>query len=53
LRDALRKEVEQWRKVVNTRTTWDDIAAASALSSAAHTAYHFGAIRQILAALNS
>jgi hypothetical protein len=53
LRDALRKEVEQWRKVVNTRTTWDDIVAAAALSSAAHTAYHFGAIRQILAALNS
>jgi hypothetical protein len=30
---------------------WDDIAAAGALASAAHTANHLGAIRQILAAL--
>jgi hypothetical protein len=52
LRDSLRTEAEKWRKVVATRTTWDDLAAAAALSTAAHTAYHVGAIRQILAALN-
>src|SRR5204863_1504880 len=50
LRDSLRQDAEQWRKVVTTRTNWDDIAAA-ALSTAAHTAYHFGAIRQLLAGL--
>ncbi len=53
LRDRLRHEAEQWRKVVATRTTWDDLGAAAALSTAAHTAYHLGAIRQILAGLNT
>lgn len=52
LRDGLRQEAEKWRKMVAARTEWDDMAAAAALSTAAHTAYHFGAIRQILAALN-
>jgi hypothetical protein len=52
LRDGLRHEVEKWRKVVTTRTNWDDLGAAAALSTAAHTAYHFGAIRQIVASLN-
>ena len=52
LRVGLRHEAEKWRKVVATRTNWDDLAAAAALSTAAHTAYHFGAIRQIMAALN-
>jgi hypothetical protein len=52
LRDGLCHEAEKWRKVVATRTNWDDMGAAAALSTAAHTAYHFGAIRQILAGLN-
>jgi hypothetical protein len=51
LRDNLRREVAKWQEVVRTRAEWDDITAAGALSSAAHTAYHIGAIRQILAAL--
>jgi hypothetical protein len=51
--DGLRQEVEKWRKVVATRTNWDDLSAAAALSTAAHTAYHFGAIRQIVAGLNT
>jgi hypothetical protein len=51
LRDGLRRQAETWRKVVTSRTAWDDVSAAGALSSAAHTAYHLGAIRQILAAL--
>jgi len=50
LRDRLRREAETWQNVVRTRTVWDDITAAGALSSVAHTAYHVGAIRQILAA---
>jgi hypothetical protein len=51
LRDNLRREAETWQKAVAARTDWDDIAAAGALSSAAHTAYHLGAIRQILAGM--
>jgi len=48
----LRQAAETWRSHVAARTEWDDLAASGALSSAAHTAYHLGAIRQILAALN-
>lgn len=51
LRDAIRREAEKWRRAAAARTSWDDVSAVGALSSAAHTAYHFGAIRQILAAL--
>ena len=51
LRHSLRREVETWQQVVATRPDWDDITAPGALSSAAHTAYHLGAIRQILAAM--
>jgi hypothetical protein len=53
LRHGLRHEVEKWRKVIETPTNWDNMAAAAALSTAAHTAYHFGAIRQILAGLTT
>jgi hypothetical protein len=51
LRDDLRRQAEKWRTTVASRTDWDDVSAAGALSSAAHTAYHLGAIRQILAAI--
>ena len=51
LRDSLRREADAWRKGVAARESWDGLAAAAALSTAAHTAYHVGAIRQILAAL--
>ncbi|MCI0682684.1 MAG: DinB family protein [Gemmataceae bacterium] len=50
LRDALRRESDAWQKHAAARTDWDDLTAAGALASAAHTAYHLGAIRQILAA---
>src|SRR5262245_58244033 len=33
LRDRLRHEAERWRKVVATRTNWDDLSAAAALST--------------------
>jgi hypothetical protein len=52
LRDGLREEAKKWRETVATRTNWDNMAAAVGLSTAAHTAYHFGAIRQILAGLS-
>jgi len=51
LRDGLRREADKWRTTVDARTSWDDMSAAAALSTVAHTAYHLGAIRQILAAL--
>jgi hypothetical protein len=44
----LRREAEQWRNVVAARMSWDGMGASAALSTAAHTAYHLGAIRQIL-----
>jgi hypothetical protein len=50
LRDGLRQEAEKWRKIVATRTEWDATMASAALSTAAHTTYHLGALRQILAA---
>src|SRR5215813_68672 len=49
LRNGLRHEADNWRKFIAGRTNWDDMGAAAALSTAAHTAYHMGAIRQILA----
>jgi hypothetical protein len=50
LRQDLRYEADAWRKAVDGRTQWDDLSAAAALSTVAHTAYHLGAIRQVLAA---
>ena len=51
LRAALRRETETWQTVVKTRSSWDPVSASAALSTAVHTAYHLGAIRQILATL--
>jgi hypothetical protein len=51
LRQELRREAASWANVVASRTDWDSITAEGAISSAAHTAYHLGAIRQILAAI--
>lgn len=53
LRAALRAQAKTWQAVVQTRESWDGVSASAALSTAAHTAYHLGAIRQILAALPS
>jgi hypothetical protein len=50
LRDKLRNEADRWMEAVPHRADWNDTTAAGALSSAAHTAYHLGAIRQIIAA---
>jgi hypothetical protein len=51
LRSRLAREAAAWQKVVEARSDWDDVSASGALSSAAHTAYHLGAIRQILASM--
>lgn len=39
------------RQLVAQRADFDAMAASTVLSTAAHTAYHLGAIRQILAAV--
>jgi hypothetical protein len=51
LRDKLREQANKWSQAVAAKTNWDELAASGALSSVAHTAYHLGAIRQILAAM--
>lgn len=50
LRETLRKEAEMWRHALVGLKEWNDTTAAGAISTVAHTAYHLGAIRQILAA---
>ena len=50
LRETLRRQAAQWQQAVAARRAWNDLAAAGAIASVAHTAYHLGAIRQILAA---
>src|SRR5262245_4668963 len=50
LRENLGEESKKWSQAISVRSDWDDISAAGAISSVAHTAYHFGAVRQILAA---
>jgi hypothetical protein len=52
LRLNLRQESRTWVRLVHNRRTFDDVTAAGAISSAAHTAYHLGAIRQIIASLS-
>ncbi|MBX3435997.1 MAG: hypothetical protein KF861_00680 [Planctomycetaceae bacterium] len=48
--EDLRREADSWQSHMAARSDWDHLAAAGSLASAAHTAYHLGAIRQILAA---
>jgi hypothetical protein len=52
LREKFRGEAKKWQVHVAARIAWNDIMAAGAISSVAHTVYHLGAIRQILAALD-
>ncbi len=49
----LRTAVTEWQEAVATRTDWIDLTASGAIGSCAHAAYHLGAIRQILAAMNA
>jgi hypothetical protein len=48
LRDNLQREAAAWREATATLSQWDPVAAAGAVAIVAHTAYHLGAIRQIL-----
>jgi len=42
-----------WKKAVAERRDWNELTLSGAVGSAAHAAYHLGAIRQILAAQNA
>jgi DinB superfamily len=44
----LRDASTTWQAALRDRKDWDPVNAAGAISSVAHTAYHLGAIRQIL-----
>jgi hypothetical protein len=44
----LRQAAGAWKNSAATFEKWDPVSAAGAISSVAHTAYHLGAIRQIL-----
>lgn len=46
----LRSAVQTWQRNVAARKEWDNIAATGAIASLAHSAYHLGAIRQLIAA---
>ncbi|HEV7300087.1 MAG TPA: hypothetical protein VGN72_12030 [Tepidisphaeraceae bacterium] len=46
----LRATATLWQANVRRWSDWSDVAAPGVLSSLAHTMYHLGAIRQILAA---
>ena len=48
LRDSCHREAETWQHAVTRRTEWDDTAAAGALASAAHTAYHLAQFGRFL-----
>lgn len=49
----LREAAQTWQQAVPNLTQWNELAATGTLASVAHTAYHLGAIRQILAAMNA
>lgn len=50
LRDSLREQAKMWQQALAARSQWDEVSAAGALGSVVHSAYHLGAIRQMLAA---
>jgi hypothetical protein len=49
----LQKATADWKEAVERRTDWEHLTACGAVASCAHAAYHLGAIRQILAAMNA
>ena len=48
LREALRAEAHAWLEASQAPREWDPVTLTGTLGSAAHTAYHLGAIRQLL-----
>ena len=48
LRQALEDEATQWLARLDTPRVWDATTLSGFVSSVAHTAYHMGAIRQLV-----
>ena len=44
----LGEEAHAWRDAVAQPREWDELSLTGAIASAAHVAYHFGAIKQIV-----
>ena len=49
LRQAFEEQARQWQTQLESPREWDAMALSGFLSSVAHTAYHMGAIRQLVA----
>lgn len=49
LRSRLRDAIDDWMVNVEQQLEWDHLVACGTIASVAHSAYHLGAIRQILA----
>jgi hypothetical protein len=47
IREGLRRETDEWLKVLGTRRAPSDVELSGLIASVAHLAYHLGAIRQI------
>lgn len=52
LKASFTDALQSWRSAFAQRREWNEIEARGAAEIAAHLAYHLGAIRQILAAMN-
>ena len=50
LREAFECETREWRTRLETPPAWDATILSGFVSSVAHTAYHMGAIRQLVPA---
>jgi hypothetical protein len=46
-REALRREADAWREAIKTPREFTDFELTGVVASAAHLAYHLGAIRQM------
>lgn len=53
LREGLASEAHAWMETARARREWDAVAVTGALSSAAHAAYHLGAVRQLAGLLEA
>ncbi|QDT66222.1 DinB family protein [Calycomorphotria hydatis] len=47
------QQLTQWAKAVTEPREWDQFSLPGALASAAHVAYHFGAVRQLVLSLKN
>ena len=50
LRDGFEREARTWINRLDAPRTWDEVTLSGFVSSVAHTAYHMGAIRQLVPA---